>query len=112
MPTMPEGFPLQYGTGIIAVDDNGIIIDAQYGAKGFVQADERFQFIIANVSNFDIMKCIGGTIELVKFKPTIKFSDGSNQTPPPPEPTKPPTTDERLKAVEETMLLMMGGMLL
>ncbi|AKQ08595.1 hypothetical protein PBC5_029 [Bacillus phage PBC5] len=113
MRTPPEGFPLQFGTGIIQVNEQGIITEARYAAKGLAQADENFQFIIANVSNFDIMNCIGGTIELINYHPTIKFPDGSGQTPPPPEPVKPPSTEQRLKLVEDTMMgLIMKGMML
>lgn len=114
MATPPEGFPLQFGTGIVKVNDEGIIIDARYFNPDFAKAEDDFHFIIANVSNFDIMNCIGGTVELVKFKPTLKLPDGSNQTPPPPEPVKPPTNDERIQSLETTVfnLMMQGGMLL
>ncbi|WKV22467.1 hypothetical protein [Bacillus phage vB_BceS-M2] len=113
MLTPPEGFPLQFGTGIIKTNEQGVITDARYFGKGLAQADENFQFIVANVSNFDIMNCIGGTIELTNYHPTIKFPDGSGQTPPPPEPIKPPTTEDRLKLIETAMIgLISKGMML
>lgn len=107
-PKPPEVF---IGIGIVGVDENGIIVQTRFGMGGMVTIEEGFHYIFPNITNLDIVKATGGTVEIIDHKPTIKFADGTIPIPPTP-PIKPPTTDERIKSLETTVvnLMIQGGM--